>query len=46
VEYIILSNLIGLSIMGHGEKYKRIICEKDSKKYITSDIITLYEFHE
>jgi hypothetical protein len=32
VEYIILSQLVGLSIMGHGTKYERIICEKDSRK--------------
>jgi hypothetical protein len=31
VEYIILSHLVGLLIMGHGTKYKWLICEKDSK---------------
>jgi len=33
VEYIIMSQLVKLLIMGHGTKYKWIICEKDSKKY-------------
>jgi hypothetical protein len=32
VEYIIMSQLVKLSIMGHETKYKWIICEKDSKK--------------
>jgi hypothetical protein len=32
VEYIILSQLVELSIMGHGTKYKWIICENDSKR--------------
>jgi hypothetical protein len=32
VEYIIMSQLVGLSIIGHGTKYKQIISEKDSKK--------------
>jgi hypothetical protein len=32
VEYINMSQLVGLSIVGHGTKYKWIICEKDSKK--------------
>jgi hypothetical protein len=32
VEYIILSQVVRLSIMGNGAKYKWIICEKDSKK--------------
>jgi hypothetical protein len=32
VEYIIMSQLVGLLIMGHGTKYKWIICEMDSKK--------------
>ncbi len=48
VEYIVLSQLVGLSIMGHGSKCKWIICEKDSPNYIYIYIymITLYEFHE
>jgi hypothetical protein len=46
VEYIILSQFVGLSIMGHGTKYKWIICENYSKKKFTCDMITLYEFHE
>jgi hypothetical protein len=32
--------------MGHGTKYKRTICEKDSKNNISCDMIALYEFHE
>jgi hypothetical protein len=32
VEYIIMSQLVGLSIIGHGTKYKQIIYEKDLKK--------------
>jgi hypothetical protein len=32
VEYIILSQIVRLSIMGHETKYKRIICEKGLKK--------------
>jgi len=46
VEYIILSQLVGLSIMGHGMKYKWIICEKDSKRknYMWYD--HTFEFHE
>jgi hypothetical protein len=31
VESIILSQLVGLSIMGHGTKHKLIICEQNSK---------------
>jgi hypothetical protein len=27
-----MSHLVGLSIIGHGTKYKWTICEKDSKK--------------
>jgi len=46
VEYIIMSQLVRLSIKGHGTKYKWIICEKDFKDNITCDMITLYEFHE
>jgi hypothetical protein len=41
-----MSHLVELSIMGHGTKYKWIICEKDSKIIIICDMITLYEFHE
>ncbi len=38
MEYIILSQLGGLSIMGHGTKYKWIICEKELlKNYIWYD---------
>jgi hypothetical protein len=33
VECIILSQLVGLSIMNHGTKYKWIIFLNDSKKY-------------
>jgi hypothetical protein len=33
VEYIILSQLVGLLIMSHITKYKWIICKKDPKKY-------------
>jgi len=32
VEYMIMSQLVGLSIIGHGTKYKQNICKKDSKK--------------
>jgi hypothetical protein len=46
VEYIILSQFVGLSIMGHGTKYKWIMCEKDSKNNIICDMITLYEFYK
>jgi hypothetical protein len=46
VVYIIMLQIVGLSIIGHATKYKWIICEKDSKKNITCDMITFYEFHE
>jgi hypothetical protein len=32
LESIIVPQFVGLSIMGHGTKYKWIMCEKDSKK--------------
>jgi hypothetical protein len=46
VKYIILLQLIRLSIIGEGKKYKWKNMKMIQKNNITYDMITLYEFHE